>query len=278
MALNNVYYWPQWLVDSWPAEERKKIKLPWLKRLGQGQIYLWQALNIYDDFLDGGGRPITLPQANSAYRNFLKIYYCAGLSANFYKLFNRLLAKLDQANRAEARAKKITLPNGLIPRPQRLPIFSDLTRLADKSLALAVGPLAVLDSLGNQKMSRFQDTLKFFRFSLAAKQLADDARDWLEDLSQEKITAVNVLVLKAAQRRHLPLDLKNDLTTALVIFAKEVSLKTSQEILALCGLARQNGQKINLPRNNQLLTELIKPLEEATQKALKFRHLLFKKA
>jgi len=278
MAPNSVYHWPQWLAASLPAAERKKIQFPWLKHLGQGQLYLWRALNIYDDFLDGDGRPAKLPQANSAYRNFLEIYYRAGLSAIFYQLFNRLLAKLDRANRIEAQTKKINLIDGLVQIPRRLPVFSDLTRLADKSLILAAGPLAVLDCLGSQKIGRFQDTLDFFRFSLAAKQLSDDARDWLEDLSQGKITAVNVLLLQAARRQGLPLDLKNNLVSVLALFAKKASLKTSRGILSLVGRARQSGQRISLTRDNQLLTELLGPLEKAACQALKFRRLLFKKS
>jgi len=277
MRLEKNYCWPSWFYAALPVANKKKISHSWLKNLDRGQNYLWKALNIYDDFLDGAGQAALLPLANSAFRNFLEIYYRSGLSINFYKKFNYLLDNLDKANRLEARSLRLKIDQNLIKTSGPLPIFSNLTSLADKSLILAAGPLAILDRLGYKENSLFiKTTDKFFRCALAAKQLADDARDWLDDLSQRKITAVNILVIRAAQKHQLALDLNNNLAAILRLFSRDASLRTSQNIIQLCQAARRAGKSINLPKNNRLLTELLEPLEKATAESLEFRKLLFK--
>ncbi|MFA5023728.1 MAG: class 1 isoprenoid biosynthesis enzyme [Patescibacteria group bacterium] len=274
IKVESVYYWPRWFKETLPLSEQIKIKPALITKLNRGQIYLWQALNIYDDFLDGDGRPSELPEANTYFRKFLEINYRLNLPADFYSLFNKILSDLDRANQEETDSLKLKIKNGQIIIPQKLPNFTDLKALAKKSLALGLGPVAILAYLGyHVKSQKICGLLNFFRFALAAKQLADDAHDWREDLENVKITAVNVLILKMAQKNKIILDLKKRPEIAYLLFAK-ISPLIIDRLNNLCRQARHEAKKLAWPEKNKLIEKIIAPLEKAAQKAAAFQKLL----
>jgi hypothetical protein len=233
---------------------------------------LWRALNIYDDFLDGDGRSENLPTANSYYRRFLEIYYRLNLKSSFYCLFNKIIADLDEANRREVLYNKLKIKNGRIFIPRRLPNFPDLTKLSRKSLALGLNAIALLYISGAGKNSyKIRATLNFFRAALAAKQLADDAQDWLEDLEGGIITSANVLVLRAAKNHGLILNLRKNSKMAYLLFATEASAKLSIELGKLCQRAKSTAEKAGLNTQGPLIKNLINPLESGLREASEFR-------
>ena len=206
MSKENVYFWPEWLSVA-PGPKKNKLITPALiKKLNQGQIYLWRALNIYDDFLDGEGVTEKLPLANIYLRQYLELYYRLNLPRNFYRQFNQILVAMERANQKEVRRPRLKIIKGRFYSPRSLPPFKNLTALSKKSLALALGPLAIMYLQDEKDELKIKKILNFFRLALAAKQLADDAQDWLEDLNQGKITAANALVLKAARQQKLYLN------------------------------------------------------------------------
>jgi hypothetical protein len=275
------YFWPQWFLSGLNQTENKKIKAArinnaLLTKLNRGQFYLWRALNIYDDFLDGDGERQKLPQANSYLRRFLEIYYRLNLPADFYYLFNKIMADLEAANRAEVLESRLKIKNGRVIIPGRLPRFKNLAGLARKSLALALGPLALLALLGCRANSKkMRAALNFWRYALAAKQLSDDARDWFEDLRVGAITAANVLVLEVAQKRRLILDLDKKPEIVYGLFALATA-EISGQIKNLCARAKKSACEADLNTNGRLLREIIGPLEKATEEADEFRKLLGK--
>lgn len=272
MKIEKTYFWPQWFFLSLSPKERQKINPKILLKLGRANLYLWRALNIYDDFLDQEGEREKLPLANSYYRRFLEIYYRLNLPTNFYRTFNLTLTNLDRANQQEVKKNGLKIKNGKIIQPKNLPNFTNLANLSFKSLALGLGPVALLYQLGETKSkTRISAVLSFWRYILAAKQLSDDARDWFDDLEKGKITAVNVLVLRAAKKRRLILDLKHRPEIIYLLFASEVTEKITIELSNLCQKARQKATKINLNSNCRLITEIIAPLETGLREAAEFR-------
>jgi len=274
MIKEKVYFWPAWFLASQPSAEGKKIHPAILKKLSQGQIYLWRALNIYDDFLDGAGEPHRLPLANAYYRRWLEIHYRLNLPADYYCLFNAVISDLDAANREETSASRLKIAGERIFLPTKPPAFRNLTDLSRKSLTLALGPIALLELTGHKAGSReIKAALDFWRTALAAKQLADDARDWLADLKNGALTAVNILILRAAKKRRLILNF-NDQTTLNLLFANFAAALSAKQIKALCARARRAGAKINLGARSQLIKEIICPLENAVAETERFRRLL----
>jgi len=274
------YHWPRWFAASLPPSEQRLIKPGLIEKLSRANLCLWRALNIYDDFLDGEGRPETLPAANAYYRRYLEIYYRLDLSDDFFRLFDRVNADLDAANLREARCPRLLIEDGRVVMPRRLPEFKSLRDLSDKSLALGLGPLAIIASLGGTTTSaranttaRLTKTLNFFRYALAAKQFADDARDWREDLKKGAISACNVLILKEARRRHLSLDWKRRPIAAYLLFVA-VSPKISSRLTQLCRQTRLAGRQAGLKPRSRLLQEIIGPLERGLTESARFRSKL----
>ena len=267
------YFWPQWFFDSLDKLERQKIPTSLVKALCRANLYLWRALNLYDDFLDGEGLPKNLPLANNYYRKFLEIYYRLNLSDNFYKIFNRVITDLDNANRAEVSAEKLKTKDGRIYYPHRLPTFNNLALLSRKSLALGLGLVAILDIISrkgkhdSKNLPQIKAALSFFRYALAAKQLSDDSCDWLEDLEAGNITPANALILKAAKKKHLTLNFQKHPEILYQLFIDEASQKISEGIKTLCSQARREGLKIELTSKSPLIKNLIEPMESSVSRA-----------
>jgi len=278
MIKDQVYYWPIWLLTARAKGKNSKIKSSLLKKISQGQIYLWKALNIYDDFLDGSGQPNKLSRANAYLRRYLEIYYRLNLGKDFYRLFNSVFADLEKANQEEAVQTHLEISQGQIIFPRVWPNFKNLTDLSRKSLVLALGPLVAANFLAERPDQGCRSAiLDFFRFALAAKQLSDDACDWREDLENGAITAVNILILKKARQRHLTLNLQKPEVINL-LFVSAAASQIAGHIKTLCWRARREAKKAGWLNNCALIREIIKPLENAVVKSEKFRSLLTKKA
>jgi len=272
MTREKIYFWPQWWAESLPGSDRHKIKPALLKKLGLANLYLWRALNIYDDFLDGGGRPAYLPTANSCYRRYLEVYYRLRLPSRFYRLFNRVNSGLDDANRQELRRPRLLIRNGEIVLPPRLSGFPHLLDLSDKSLALGLGPAALAAILG-KPVAGIDSTLNFFQHALAAKQLSDDARDWLDDLRGGAVTAANIGILKTARDQGLSLNLRRRPEIVYLLFAQN-SDKLSSRLNNLCLATRRAWRQTGLNHHSPLLDNILKPIEDGLAETARFRALL----
>lgn len=234
-------------------------------------MFLWDALNIYDDFLDGEGKPERLPTANKFFRRYLEVFYQLNLSPDYYRLFNALFDNLDKANIEEALEPKLKIKDGLITIPKKLPAWKNIKYLSNKSLALSLSSLALLSFLGYKASDRkTKAAINFFKYALAAKQLADDSYDWLEDLKNGFITAANTPILKAAKRKKIKLDLDRQPEILYLLFAQESSPVIIAEIEKFCRMAREELKKINGEPNNILPAKLIFPLEKACREAKSF--------
>ncbi len=277
--IEKVYFWPTWFYHD-RLEIKNKINKSVLSSLGRANLDLWQALNIYDDFLDQEGCPANLPLGNKHYRNFLTAYYELPLPAAFYNIFRQILDNLDRANRREVLHYRGHLKNEKITYPKRLPSWRNIENLSDKSLALALGAIALICLSGGHKKNQINNknkiaaTVNFFRQALTAKQLADDACDWREDLSKGRLTPANALIIKAARKKNLVLDFKKDSVQANLLFISEASLKISNQIYKSCQKARRAARQAGLKTDGYLIGNIIKPLERAVEETTEFRRLL----
>lgn len=274
--INPTYFWPRWYLSSLAKEEQAKINPKIINNLSKAQVYLWNALNIYDDILDESKDAKKLPVANKYMRRYLEIFYRLNLPKDFYYFLNSLLDNVEAANKSEYSQKRLVIDSGIIRRPKNTPKFKNLKDLSKKSLALCTGPLAILYLINNSNsLKKAAGLINFFRYTLAAKQLSDDAKDWLEDLKMGAITYPNSLILNKARKNSTILDLKNK-PEILYLFFIQIASKISSDIMDLCVKARHEAKKINLAQNNPLLLSIILPLEMAVIKAQKFNKLLIK--
>jgi len=265
MIKEKAFFWPRLFYESLAPSERRLTSEKSVLKLQQANSHLWQALNIYDDFLDGAGTAPKLPEANRHFRKFLEIYYRLNLPSNFYCLFNKVMDDLDSANREESR--------GLIIKNNGIRSLKNLSR---KSLALGLGPLAILSG-GGEKMSgrRAEAVLNFFRYALAAKQLSDDARDWREDLKAGKITVANNFFGKKLSAGRASLIKKPDEETKLnLLFASKSAPILIDRIDKLSKLSRKEIKKSGLANTALLADAILLPLETGVGESRFFLSLL----
>jgi len=279
MKIEKASFWPNWFFLTLPPKQRAKIEPKLLLKLSRANRYLWRALNIYDDFLDQEGQSAQLPLANGYYRRFLEIYYRLNLPAAFYHVFKDTMDDLDAANRQEVQKNCLLIKNGRLTLPHKIPRFTNLVDLSRKSLPLGLGAIALLYQI-RPEITKIEITmtLNFFRYALAAKQLADDARDWFDDLNGGRITAANALVLRAAKKYQLPLDLNRQPEISYLLFAQEASKEITANLDSLCRQTKRAAVKIHFQPDCRLLTEILGPLETGLAEVDKFRSHWLKKS
>lgn len=263
------YYWPLWLAKSLNPKFQEDNRL-----FNRAQLYLWQALNIYDDLIDGDNPRADLMEANHNFRKFLNIIYSAGLPLNFIKASDRIITAWENSARQEKTGNRLKIKNGL------LILANDLPKLNPQDGWLKSGPLALAPIALAIKTGILSDTKKinsafeFFKFALSAKQMADDAFDWFDDLKSGAINQVNLLLLKEARNRNLELNFKTQPEVIYLLFAEAAGPQSARIIISLCQKAKKEAKKLQISRNSILINKLITPLFSASEKVLNFEKML----
>jgi hypothetical protein len=228
----------------------KKISEDFLIQCGLANLYGWIAYTIYDDFIDGEGKQNLLSLANFCLRQLTHIYNSILPQTDFADVFNQTMNKTDQANYWE-------IVNCYDQK--KLPDFGDYSQLAQKSLGHALGPIAILYSLGfNKNSSEIKNTWIFFNHYLIARQLNDDAHDWEDDLKKGFINPVAVQIFKKSSHQK---DFKE-------IFCHKVLIDVSNVILINITQAKKAISKINLIHHPKVILSLLKNPEQSAKKAI----------
>ena len=273
-ARSKAYFWPELLYQSLSRASRSKIPPAKLGKLNEANQKIWEALNVFDDFLDGEGCADLLPGALFKYRSFISFFRKLNLGCYFENTTETILSDLDKANYLELKTGRLTIKNGRISHPAKLPAPKPLIKLADKSLALALGPLAALYLAGPEFKMQPKKILLFFRLSLAAKQLSDDARDWHEDLMTGKLTEANRPIIVNSDQE---LDLDDQSGKPFILFTNYAAPTIIRNLGLLCSRARQAGVAGGLAISNPLAKSILEPIEKNLNKAINFRRTLDKK-
>ncbi len=225
------------------------------KKLGIANLFGWIAYKIYDDILDGEGDTSLLPSANVCLRELTSIYRDL-LSHNRIRLFHRIMDKMEQANEWERR----NCFNN-----EELPNYGNLKVLADKSMGHALGPITLLLSAGyGEHSEEIRSLVSYFEHYLIARQLNDDAHDWLDDLRRGFRNSVSVRILRKAG----PYSRSERCLQR--IFWDEVIDSVVIDISEHIALARKNLETLLLSgvvRDTRYLSSLLVPIEKAAKEA-----------
>ncbi len=229
------YYWPQWFYDS--LGKNSKTDLKQIIELKKANENIWEALNIYDDIVDGDSGPESLMEANHYYRAYLSFYYSLNLQSNFYQSFESLQSeyeKTDYLEKLETEKTLLNLNNQLLAQ-----------RLSKKSLPLLTFLPAVC-LLSGYAWPKALEAIKLGRHLLASKQLADDIYDLDEDAAARRTTLATAI----ANSKKDVLDKKN--------IYQELADRLNSLISDTKKLASNFGLQTDCP----LLKGIIGPLEE----------------
>ena len=256
----------------------KEISDSFIVNLGLANLYGWMAYTIYDDFLDNEGDPKLLPAANVFLRELTTIFNdLLPEEIGFRDFFRELMDKLESANNwevnycrmktAKSRSKNI-----------RIPIYDTAARLSDRSLGHALGPAAILFSLGYDSRSpEIRDLMEFFSNYLAARQLDDEAHDWEEDLKAGRINAAVSCLLRKAKEKDIFTPGRtsykegNEIDYLRELFWYEVMPLVCENMLLFLKRAEEALERIEIISDKFVLKNLLERIERSAQKSIKER-------
>lgn len=179
---------PRWLSDLAPLDEGR------CEGLGRAGLYAWWYGQIVDDILDGAERPEALPVAQLALLRAIDGYRALGLLAG--AAWGDLLARADASAAAYAQE--------LAPRPVDPAMVTD-EQLAHWTPALLIeralpmgfvvtAQLALAAPPGAEGLRADLDLA--LRCLIGARQIADDASDWLGDLKAGQLNFVSAGLIR----------------------------------------------------------------------------------
>ncbi len=148
----------------------------------------WIGYSIYDRILDRENCIVQLPLANVCIEAMTDIFHSV-LSIEEYTIFKRIISGINEATLWEH--TNCTIISDVLQ--ETPPDYNDLIVLAKKSLGHALGPILICCKLGELKQAQLVE--EFFIHYLIAKQLNDDAHDWVEDLSNGFINSVSTRII-----------------------------------------------------------------------------------
>lgn len=246
---------------------KEKISCDFMVALGMANLYGWIAYTIYDDFLDNEGKIDQLSVANLCLRELSVIFNSVlPKKTGFADIFRQVMDTLDDANTWEVTNCRFDPKKEII---LNLPDYKNHRRLADRSLGHALGPIAILMSLGFKKESlEVTEFVSFFQHYIIARQLNDDAHDWEKDLLMGQINAVGTKVLESYSKRD-----KNNIDKAMPelqrIFWFETFNKISKKIIKHIHLAKKALKNNPSIKNISLMEKLLNSIERSTQIGIK---------
>lgn len=244
--------------------------------LGLANLYGWAAYTIYDDFLDEEGSPNLLPAANLCLRELTNIF-TGILDGKFASFFRKVMDTLEASNAwevANCRIRTNNLGN------MKIPDYKDFSKLAERSLGHALGPIAILFSLGYKEDSKeVKGIFNFFKHYIIARQLNDDAHDWEEDFKKGQINSVGAMVLniyykkfsadKTINFKKIQEKLQNFFWYSIIIdICNIVEMNTE--------LARKSLQFVAPISEFALFEKLLNPLENIAKKTRKEQQEIIK--
>lgn len=191
-ASGEIRLMPQLFLSSLAVPPR--ISRARLARLGAANVFFWIGGMLFDDFLDGEGRPERLPIATVLHRRALALYRHADTNPAWHKLLEDYCNQADRANAWEVTMARAALHERQIAIPV-LPDYGNGWPLADRSLGHLLGPLYVLRQAG---VTRRQTVAAWeaLRRYLIVRQLNDDLHDWRDDMLAGQITMVATILLE----------------------------------------------------------------------------------
>jgi len=184
---------PRWLGDVAPLPETAE------RALGEAGLWLWWYASALDDALDGGP-PAALLAGQQALLRALEIYRGLGLAGTpaWAELEARALASAD----AYARELRAGAPDLAALDPDALAAWTPAL-LMDRAAPFAFGATAALALAGAPPDDpRYADLGAALRLLAAARQIADDSGDWIDDLRDGRLNYVSAALIRRFLAAH----------------------------------------------------------------------------
>lgn len=247
-----------------------------LIRLGVANTLGWLAYTIYDNVWDEESDPKTLSIANVALREIAEIFSSILPSQpEFYSFYRDTMDTMEWSNLWEVLHCRMKITNGTFAvSSYSLPEFGSYEKLAQKSFGHALGPIAILYSLGfTNKSSEMNNLLGFLRHYLIARQLNDDAHDWQSDLAKGQVTAVVAKILSLYKTTYpdKAIVLQRKLAVFQELFWDSVIVDVCHDIQIHVNASRRYLNELMLISYPQLFEDMLQTIERSAKTAISER-------
>lgn len=258
------------------SKHKKPISQDTLIDLGYANLCGWIAYRIYDDILDEEPSSQTADSvslANMCMREVSAVYLRI-LPPKEHTCFSDILNNIDAANqweRTHCLIKKETPTN-------TIPDYKHHHVLAHKSLGHVLGPVTIMILQGNPSDSqKTQAVIKSLSHYLIARQMNDDAHDWLTDLSRGFFNSANSRLWKTASAYRPEIHTEKAGQHRLQKrYWHTIIPQIATDITRHCAHARTYSKKIPEFKESGYINTLLAPLETSTQKALRERETILR--
>ncbi len=221
----------------------------------------WIGYSIKDGIMDGQDLIALLPCAVICIREASKLFNSVRTKD--------ILDGIEISIAWEYQNCRVKKENHIITLPVAFPDYGNHEILAQKSFGHALGPIIFSSFTGNNQQTQYIEI--FFKQYLIARQLNDDAHDWLNDLKNGYMNSVSVEILKKWQKKDITqqtIDLENEVSALQEIFWESQIDIVSQKILEHTKKAHSVLQKITILKDTTFLQDLIFPLEQSAKRAI----------
>lgn len=263
---------------SWHFEKalssggKNKNSTPDPEPLGIANVHGWLAYKIYDDILDDEGGADSLPIANVSLREACKLYESI-MPDSARDTFFEILDGIDRANAWERAECRKASADGVID-ISSLPDYGRMKVLADKSMGHALGPMAILASRGHGPESpEGRSLLSFFRHYIIARQINDDAHDWLEDLERGFLNSASSMLLASWKASGNPdqLDIRESRKELQKLFWNKTIDRVCDAMERHSSLAKKHLAEVLSLKDTTYMASLLAPIDASAKKARKDR-------
>jgi hypothetical protein len=243
-----------------------------IEKLGIFNLLGWLVYTIADDFLDEEGSPQQIPIACLGMRELQKLgeELLPG-NKEFENIYSRIMKEIDMANHWETTHCRLKIKNGNIDlKKYRLPEWGNMENISQRSMGHALGPCAILASLGYKAdATEMRRVMDFFSGYIIAKQMNDDAHDWEDDLKCGRITPAVTMILKEFPEVHGNIKvLMPELQK--YFWEKEID-RICRIIFGQVETARKALKEIECIEQKQIWEELLARQERSAREALEER-------
>lgn len=160
-----------------------------LKLLADANIHLWVAYTLYDHVLDGESDAKSIPIANHYHRQSYAHFLQIASSISQVGLVDSFFLSMDAANRWELEYARATIDQSSI-NITHIPEYKDGRVLAERAAGHILGPVLLSHRVSRLTSGMRKRYEKGLRQYLIARQLSDDLHDWVEDLTNGRLSFV----------------------------------------------------------------------------------------
>ena len=247
-----------------------------LDQLAIVNIVGWLGYTIFDNILDHEDQIELIPLATICVRE-ISVALDTLVSDNESKQFvSRILDSVSYSSFCEHSSCRVSITNNMIEIPKQIYDYENYEILAQKSLGHALGPIVIaLQSGRDDRFECARSIQEFFTHYLIARQLNDDAHDWIDDLKNGFLNSSSALlfksfVIKFPNSSYVSID--SGLNQLQELFWNETIETVSSHIVNHVTSARTVLDTMPFLKDISIFENLLIPLERSAQQSISKRN------